>query len=67
MKNCGKLILEDGKLNEEDKENHLDKCSYLIRILSITKKSINFLSSPKVDVFKKCIYSNGFIVTFIRR
>ena len=26
---------------------------------------MNYLSGPKVDVFKKCVYSNGFIVSYI--
>ena len=45
--NSGKLILEDGKLNREDEENHSEKCSYIIIKDVINRKSINCLSNSK--------------------
>ena len=45
--NSGKLILDDGKLNREDEENHSEKCSYIIIKDVINRKSINCLSNSK--------------------
>ena len=50
-----------------ESQNHKKHSLPSQSVATTRRKQVLFDSSPKVDVFNKCIYSNGFIVAFIRK